>query len=41
MIFFGDIDYVVLSNGAVVGQLDHIFKNLVNIREAQIYQKQQ
>jgi len=34
-------DYVILPNGAVVGRLDHIFKDLVNIREAQIYQKQQ
>ena len=34
-------DYVILPNGAAVGRLDHIFKDLVNIREAQIYQKQQ
>ena len=33
-------DYVVLPNGAAVGRLDHIFKNLINIREAQIYQSQ-
>lgn len=31
-------DYVVLQNGARVGRLDHAFKDLVNIREAQIYQ---
>ena len=34
-------DYVILPNGAIVGRLDHIFKDLVNIREGQIYQKQQ
>ncbi len=32
-------DYVILKNGAKVGRMDHVFKDLVNIREAQIYQK--
>jgi phenylacetate-CoA ligase len=31
-------DYVVLPNGAMVGRLDHIFKEQVHVREAQIYQ---
>jgi phenylacetate-CoA ligase len=31
-------DYVVLPNGAMVGRLDHIFKDQVRVREAQIYQ---
>lgn len=31
-------DYIVLSSGAKVGRLDHIFKDLVNIREVQIQQ---
>ena len=31
-------DYVVLPNGAMVGRLDHIFKEQVRVREAQIYQ---
>ena len=32
-------DYVVLANGARVGRMDHIFKDMVNIREAQIAQR--
>jgi len=32
-------DYVVLPNGARIGRLDHIFKDMVNIKEAQIIQK--
>jgi len=31
-------DYVLLSNGAHVGRMDHILKDLTNIREAQIVQ---
>jgi phenylacetate-CoA ligase len=31
-------DYVVLGNGARIGRMDHIFKDMVNIREAQIHQ---
>ena len=31
-------DYVVLPNGARIGRMDHIFKDMVNIREAQIHQ---
>jgi len=31
-------DYVVLPNGARLGRLDHIFKDLTRIREGQIYQ---
>lgn len=31
-------DYVVLKNGARLGRMDHIFKDLVRIREAQLYQ---
>ena len=31
-------DYLVLPNGAKIGRLDHIFKDCVNIREAQIHQ---
>lgn len=30
-------DYVVLQNGACIGRMDHIFKDLLSIREAQIY----
>ena len=32
-------DYVILKNEARIGRLDHIFKDLVNIREAQILQR--
>src|SRR5258708_7687589 len=32
-------DYIVLSNGARLGRLDHVFKDLINIREAQIRQR--
>ena len=31
-------DYVVLANGTCLGRLDHVFKDLAHIREAQIYQ---
>jgi phenylacetate-CoA ligase len=33
-------DYVVLPNGARIGRMDHVFKDMVNIREAQIVQRQ-
>jgi phenylacetate-CoA ligase len=32
-------DYVVLRNGVRIGRMDHIFKDMVNIREAQIHQE--
>ena len=32
-------DYISLPNGIKLGRLDHIFKDLINIQEAQIYQK--
>jgi phenylacetate-CoA ligase len=31
-------DYVVLHNGARIGRMDHIFKDMINIQEAQIRQ---
>jgi phenylacetate-CoA ligase len=33
-------DYVILKNGVRLGRLDHIFKDMVNIGEAQVYQRQ-
>jgi phenylacetate-CoA ligase len=33
-------DFVVLPNGARVGRLDHVFKDLVHVSEAQIYQRE-
>ena len=33
-------DYVVLRNGARIGRLDHIFKDMVHVREAQIVQQE-
>jgi phenylacetate-CoA ligase len=33
-------DYVLLPNGVRVGRLDHIFKDLTHIREAQIHQRE-
>ena len=33
-------DYVVLKNGARIGRLDHIFKDMVRVREAQIIQQE-
>jgi len=31
-------DYILLGNGRILGRLDHIFKDAVNVREAQIFQ---
>jgi phenylacetate-CoA ligase len=31
-------DYVVLKDGTRVGRMDHVFKDMVNVREAQIRQ---
>ena len=34
-----DEDYIVLPNGALVGRFDHAFKDMVNVRESQLYQR--
>ena len=31
-------DYIVLPNGALIGRMDHAFKDMVNVRESQLYQ---
>lgn len=33
-------DYLVLRDGTKVGRLDHIFKDMINVREAQFIQKE-
>lgn len=33
-------DYVILKDGTRVGRMDHIFKDMINIKEAQIIQKE-
>ena len=32
-------DYVVLKDGTRIGRMDHIFKDMTHIREAQVYQR--
>lgn len=34
-----DEDYVLLRDGTAIGRMDHVFKDLIHISEAQIYQK--
>lgn len=34
-------DYIVLQNGAKIGRLDHVFKDMLNVREAQIVQRRE
>jgi phenylacetate-CoA ligase len=31
-------DYIVLKNGSKLGRMDHVFKDMLNIREAQLFQ---
>jgi phenylacetate-CoA ligase len=31
-------DYIILANGVRIGRMDHVFKDMVNIREAQLRQ---
>jgi len=33
-------DYVLLPGGARVGRMDHVFKDMVRVREAQIHQRE-
>jgi len=33
-------DFIILSNGVRLGRLDHLFKNSVNINEAQLFQSE-
>lgn len=35
-----DEDYLILENNNKIGRLDHLFKNSINVKEAQIYQKE-
>lgn len=32
-------DYVLLKNGTKIGRMDHVFKDLINVSEAQLYQE--
>jgi phenylacetate-CoA ligase len=33
-------DYIVLRNGARLGRMDHVFKDMTAVREAQLYQRE-
>jgi phenylacetate-CoA ligase len=33
-------DYIILRNGSKLGRMDHIFKDMINIQEAQIVQRE-
>ena len=33
-------DYVTLRDGTRIGRMDHVFKDMIRVREAQIYQKE-
>ncbi|MCD6579408.1 phenylacetate--CoA ligase family protein [bacterium] len=34
-------DYIILKNGIKIGRMDHVLKDLINIRETQIYQRKE
>lgn len=36
-----DEDYLILNDGTKIGRLDHIFKNMTEVKEAQIFQEEQ